>query len=265
MPAFIDLTGQKFNDLTVIERGPNKGKATRWYCRCVCGNTTLVAARNLKTGSVKTCGCKQYLVLSKKHIKNEVGNRFGRLVAIEMIKKPRTVKGKPDGNNVYFRCICDCGKETVVWGGHLRDGSTKSCGCLVVDTSREIHTTHGLSSTKEYIAAKTRRRKERMRKLDSQWTPEMEVFLRGLFQQCVLCGTLESEHQKQYGFSLHVDHVYPLSLGHGLEPGNATVLCISCNSSKQNKHPDDLPEPIRDRLIQSAELFKLLWDNRIHV
>lgn len=70
-----DLTGQRFGELTVVERGPNdnQGKA-RWYCICDCGNETLVSRSNLKSGNVKSCG---------KHSKaNDLsGMRFGRLVA----------------------------------------------------------------------------------------------------------------------------------------------------------------------------------------
>ena len=39
---FQDLTGQKFNMLTVIERAPNVGHNTAWYCRCDCGKITKV-------------------------------------------------------------------------------------------------------------------------------------------------------------------------------------------------------------------------------
>lgn len=54
---------------------------------------------------------------------DSTGNKFGRLTAIELVDGP--VRGKS-----YYRCVCDCGNETVVWGGSLRNGMTKSCGCL---------------------------------------------------------------------------------------------------------------------------------------
>lgn len=31
--------------------------------------------------------------------------------------------------NQRWKCRCNCGKETIVKGQHLRNGSTKSCGC----------------------------------------------------------------------------------------------------------------------------------------
>lgn len=49
------------------------------------------------------------------------GQRFGHLVVIERV---------PHKGPSKWRCKCDCGKESVVGGGHLRVGNTKSCGHL---------------------------------------------------------------------------------------------------------------------------------------
>ena len=58
MSVFKDLSGQKFNKLTIIERSPNRGRyRTMWHCKCDCGNTTIVNADNLKYGRTKSCGC----------------------------------------------------------------------------------------------------------------------------------------------------------------------------------------------------------------
>lgn len=54
---FIDLTGQKFNKLTVIEKAGKKGATTTWYCQCECGNKVIVTITRLRTGHTKTCGC----------------------------------------------------------------------------------------------------------------------------------------------------------------------------------------------------------------
>ena len=56
MPAFKDLTGQKFNRLTVIERDTSR-KGTYWICKCDCGDTKSIRASNLTTGRTHSCGC----------------------------------------------------------------------------------------------------------------------------------------------------------------------------------------------------------------
>lgn len=58
MSKFIDIVGNRYNNLVVVERLPNiKGGITVWKCLCDCGNYTIVRGHNLKNGAVKSCGC----------------------------------------------------------------------------------------------------------------------------------------------------------------------------------------------------------------
>ncbi|MGN2263630.1 hypothetical protein ACS0U9_11250 [Lactococcus lactis] len=64
MPKLVDLTGQRFGRLTVIERSGKvtKDRNTRWKCICDCGKETIVARNNLtrsnlKGRGAKSCGC----------------------------------------------------------------------------------------------------------------------------------------------------------------------------------------------------------------
>lgn len=58
MSKLIDLTGQRFGRLTVIEyAGTDKGGKARWRCRCDCGKETIVIGKNLRSGRTKSCGC----------------------------------------------------------------------------------------------------------------------------------------------------------------------------------------------------------------
>ena len=52
----IDLTGEKFGRLTVIERVENIGSVTMYKCKCECGKVINVRQGNLKKGQ-KSCGC----------------------------------------------------------------------------------------------------------------------------------------------------------------------------------------------------------------
>lgn len=58
IPA-INLVGQVFGRLTVLERAPkvDSSNNARWLCRCVCGNLHEVSAPWLRNGDVKSCGC----------------------------------------------------------------------------------------------------------------------------------------------------------------------------------------------------------------
>ena len=55
---FIDLTGQVFGRLTVIDRVVNSfGGKARWRCWCICGEETLAYSANLRRGHTQSCGC----------------------------------------------------------------------------------------------------------------------------------------------------------------------------------------------------------------
>ena len=57
----IDLTNQKFGNLTVISRDHTKknlnSMGTFWLCKCSCGNDTIVKRTSLIGGFTKSCGC----------------------------------------------------------------------------------------------------------------------------------------------------------------------------------------------------------------
>lgn len=52
------------------------------------------------------------------------GKRFGKLSVIERAKE--NIHDRP-----AWVCKCDCGKTAIVFGTSLRNGNTKSCGCLL--------------------------------------------------------------------------------------------------------------------------------------
>lgn len=115
MAIRVDLTGKKFNMLTVIkELGSNKV-----LCKCDCGSEKVINKDNVKSGKVLSCGCllrqkgRQRLDLQK----NTVGQRFGNLVVLEELGGGRVL------------CQCDCGKSKNINKGHLLNGDITSCGC----------------------------------------------------------------------------------------------------------------------------------------
>ena len=83
-----DLTGQRFNMLTVIKRADNyvspHGKTySRWECLCDCGNTTIVSRGQLKNGGTRSCGCYQKQQVSelgkraKKYNEDNLDGQYG--------------------------------------------------------------------------------------------------------------------------------------------------------------------------------------------
>ena len=69
-PRFIDLTGQTFGRLTVIDyvgkrTTPGGGRFHYWLCSCECGNQKIIDRRNLRSGVTVSCGCYNVEVVSK--------------------------------------------------------------------------------------------------------------------------------------------------------------------------------------------------------
>ena len=70
---------------------------------------------------------------------NLTGKQFGKLTVIERDPKAH--------RRVDWICRCECGNITSVSGTDLRNGHTRSCGCLKYDTH---NATHGMKDTRIY-------------------------------------------------------------------------------------------------------------------
>lgn len=88
---------------------------------------------------------------------NLVGMKFGLLTVLEKAPSQR--------RHDKWHCICDCGKKTNSFGFCLRNGKSKSCGCIAANKSKERwkdptlearkkqsekSKTHGMSKHKAY-------------------------------------------------------------------------------------------------------------------
>jgi len=62
------------------------------------------------------------------HVIDETGNRYGKLVVLARANSPRGHQ-----KAAHWTCCCDCGTLTSVCGTSLRNGNTRSCGCLRVE------------------------------------------------------------------------------------------------------------------------------------
>lgn len=55
---FVDLSGQRFGRLTVIEHhGKDKYSHNLWLCKCDCGNVKITETNSLLKGGCSSCGC----------------------------------------------------------------------------------------------------------------------------------------------------------------------------------------------------------------
>ncbi len=147
-PGARDLTGQVFGRLTAIEPTDKRGSSGSiiWRCRCACGNEAFVSAGQMTKGYTKSCGC-----LERPPIKDYEGKKFGRLTVKEYAGK---------WNGIHrWKCVCDCGNETVVGQTALQSGKTKSCGCLQAEVYKKNLRLVNSTSVTVLEAVKNKRRK----------------------------------------------------------------------------------------------------------
>lgn len=135
MPTLIDLTGMRFGKWTVVSPAPRKSGHTMWHCRCECGNERDVSGVALKSGRTVSCGCIRSPDLT--------GQRFGRLVVISK-------EGQGVGGVYLWKCRCDCGNEKTVSSRSLKNGHTRSCGCLNREIAAQRNRTHGETDSRLY-------------------------------------------------------------------------------------------------------------------
>lgn len=136
-----DLVGQTFGKLTVIEDTGerNSSRQIKWLCKCECGNTRIAIAPYLKSGKVYCCSqcAKKDKTPAPRKIKNDLTDqRFGRLTVLYPTDK------RTSDRCIIWHCKCDCGNETDVSSKSLKQGNTKSCGCLNTETRAALGRSH---------------------------------------------------------------------------------------------------------------------------
>ena len=77
-----------------------------------------------------------------------IGKKFGMLLG-EKETEERSKSG-----TIKYICNCDCGNTVTVDGTSLRNGNTKSCGCLQKSLAKSMcvkrNTVHGMANTRLY-------------------------------------------------------------------------------------------------------------------
>lgn len=77
-----------------------------------------------------------------------MSRRFGRLTVISL-HGFRTYKCGQ--RKRLWLCVCECGKRKVILEPALKNGCSRSCGCLRREESSKRHFIHGLSGSAKYL------------------------------------------------------------------------------------------------------------------
>lgn len=106
--GFIDITGQKFGEWTVLEYVGER----KWLCRCSCGKEEVKRSNSIRTGKSKSCG--HYFISPK--LEDLKGKQFNEWTVLEYNGKYK------------WLCRCSCGTEKLVAAYDLKNGNSRNCG-----------------------------------------------------------------------------------------------------------------------------------------
>ena len=135
--------GEKYNMLECVKYIDSDKRGKRFLFKCDCGNKVEYTGTYVKNNRYKSCGCRKY---NKNKDEDILKTKFNRLRPIERVENIN--RGKA------FLCRCDCGNESIVPLYSLKNGGTKSCGCLNSEVQSKFmikySTKHGKSKSPEY-------------------------------------------------------------------------------------------------------------------
>lgn len=172
---------------------------------------------------------------------NLIGQKFGRLTVLE--------SAPPISGRTAWKCECICGKTSIVKTGDLRDGSTKSCGCLNND-QRSARAKNMLSKVIKYTPKEASARvvygNYVKRENDKSTMLTFSEFFVLSQQNCFYCGaqpsnvynvgneknrsvTAKNEGEFRYNGLDRVDNTLP----HTKE--NCVACCFACNYAKRDR------------------------------
>ena len=237
----VNRVGQRFGRLVVSNRAPNNGRHVMWHCACECGGECGVHGSSLHGGLTRSCGCFQSESRKTAKVKDEAGNRYGRLVVIRRSEDD-------DKPGARWACRCDCGKETFARGANLRRGSKLSCGCLSADTAR---TRMSLPRGEAMIRNTLRFMKRNASKRGYSWEITDEQALDYMSEECFYCGAPPSNVSRtqwcngEFTYS-GLDRVDNTK---GYMAGNVVPCCRHCNIAKGERSVDEF-ETWAARIVQ---------------
>lgn len=124
----IDLTGQKYGRLTVIEMLYSyKNNQTHCRCTCTCGKTTIVLASSLKSGRTKSCGCLEAESrFGRKHGKYKAGDTVNGFTLLEETDR------RTPSQSIVWKCMCTCGNIVYDSPSNIKHANKKKCEACYV-------------------------------------------------------------------------------------------------------------------------------------
>lgn len=232
-----DMIGKRRGIIVIIDFIKTTKKGRLFLCKCDCGNEVEKTTRNFNRSN--SCGCVVGGGLLDIRTKNLIGKKFYALTVLGIAEKT-DIKHKFK-KEVYWKCLCDCGKICFVRGCDLRNDRVKSCKCLRGDLIAETN--------RIYYPVETSARSVYCGYSDGDLT--FKRFMELTQMNCYYCGikpenmfnVFKGKRRKASQFSIEngdfiysgLDRVDPKGIH---DENNVVPCCKKCNTAKLN-YPQD--------------------------
>lgn len=236
-PNFINISGKKFGNLTVIKVakfGGHHGDTT-WLCECNCGNTKIAPSTSLRNGSIGGCGLTQ----CKPGFIDLSGKEFGILRVLGF-------NGRNKNGQSLWNCECLCGKNKIIaYQGLIRDvGGATSCGCLRRKNQYESIKKNAYHSHKN--SAKRR---------DLVTYLSYDEYILIASESCHYCGDIDLKTNPDTGAKIQLNGIDRKNNEPYYKLENSIPCCHSCNFIKMTMPYDNFIAKIKRIFIKTKEVL----------
>lgn len=153
-----------------------------------------------------------------------IGKTYGRLTVL-------TFSHYSGKHRQHFLCRCVCGTEKTVQATLLRNGNTKSCGCLATETRRATRLPAEAGVINQIILQYKRHARDR----GIEWDLPREDVDRLVRMECHYCGVVggNTKRTKNHAGFKHngIDRV---DSSRGYHPANVVACCGPRNRAKRD-------------------------------
>jgi len=162
-----------------------------------------------------------------------IGQKFGRLTVIKFSHIDKS-------GHTYWKCKCDCGNETIVQGSSLKNGNTKSCGCLYAESTVKNRVAGAAKyRLPEGVAARNHilhnhKKNAKRRNIEQTLTDEQILELHK--GNCYYCGALPSNiNSPKHGNGSYIyNGIDRIDNNKGYALANVVSCCKTCNYAKKD-------------------------------
>lgn len=172
---------------------------------------------------------------------NLIGKKFGKLEVVGLSEK------RGNRKQIKWNCICDCGNAHIVTGESLREGKSKSCGCL----QKELKA-HNYNKNRPEAILKIQyfHLKRRHNKKTKEPVISFKEFQKLSYQKCFYCGLESSKiiedryndsksKNKISNTTIKINGIDRVNSNTGYTQNNVVACCLFCNRAKMDMTKQD--------------------------